>query len=151
MFLLDHQNPIPVNYDLNKNSKYINLLAKIASAIEPVAAARIASCLVYKNQIVSFGICRRKTHPFQAKFGKNQNSIYLHSEIDCIKNSLKIVDVNELAKCTLYICRVKYESHLKQNFLFGLSKPCPGCSRAIANFGIRKVVYTLDDIGYDVL
>lgn len=131
--------------------RYINILAKLASVTEPVAAARIASCLVYKNNIISFGICRKKTHPFQAKFGKNKNSIYLHSEIDCIKNSLKEISIDELSKSTLYICRVKYDGPTKSKMIFGLSKPCPGCTRAILNFGISKVIYTLDNEGYDAL
>ncbi|MFM7851590.1 MAG: hypothetical protein ACKO96_06630, partial [Flammeovirgaceae bacterium] len=55
-----------------KHYKYIEMLSKIAVAIEPVRKARIAACLVYRNEIISFGINQMKTHPFQAQFSKNQ-------------------------------------------------------------------------------
>lgn len=142
--------PPMINGD-NKHSKYINILSKLAITVEPVAQARIAACMVYHNNIISFGICKMKSHPFQAKFSKNQNSIFLHAETDCIKNALRIVDVNQLTKCTLYVCRVKYEDKSKKKFLFGMAKPCEGCSRAISTFNINRVYYSLDNEGYDFL
>lgn len=135
----------------NKHIKYLNLLSKIAYAIQPVAQARIASAIVYKNDVISIGINQRKSHPFQKIFGKNSEAIYLHSEVDCIKNALKIIDVDQLQKCTLYVCRVKYQDHFKSHITYGLAKPCPGCQRAIANFNIRTVYYSLDNDGYSQL
>lgn len=135
----------------SKHDKIINMLSRIAIAVEPVAQARIAACLVYKNEIISFGVNQRKTHPFQAKFGTNKDSIFLHAETDCIKNALKIISIDQLSKCALYVCRVKYEACNKNKFIFGLAKPCPGCSRAIANFGINKVYYSIDGSGYMML
>lgn len=134
-----------------KHNKYINILSKIAVSIEPVAQARIAACLVIKNEIISFGINKKKTHPFQAMYGTNENSIFLHAETDCIKNALKLVDMKQLTKASLYICRVKYEACTKNKFIFGLAKPCPGCSKAIATFGIKNIYYSLDNTGYAVL
>jgi deoxycytidylate deaminase len=141
----------PISRGKNKNSKYINLLSKIAIAVEPVANARIASALVYKNEVVSVGICKHKSHPFQAEYSKNNNSIFLHSETDCIKNALKDISVEVLSKCTLYIVRVKYEDAKRRKFIFGLAKPCEGCTRAIANFNIKEVIYSLDNDGYATL
>lgn len=141
----------PVIGGNSKHNKYMNMLSKIAIAVEPVAQARIAACLVYKNEVVSFGINQRKSHPFQAKFGKNRDSIFLHAETDCIKNALKIISVKELNKCSLYVCRVKYHDSSKNNFVFGLAKPCPGCTRAILNFDITKVIYSNDEKGFSVM
>lgn len=134
-----------------KHDKYMNILSKMAMAVEPVRQARIAACLVYKNEIISFGINQMKTHPFQAQFGKNKESIFLHAETDCIKNSLRELEVDDLSRCTLYICRMKYETHEKKKFVFGLAKPCAGCARAITTFNIKKVVYSLDKEGYHML
>ena len=89
-----------------KHHKYISILSKMAIAVEPVRQARIAACLVHRNEIVSFGINQMKTHPFQAQFGKNKDSIFLHAETDCIKNALREIDVDELSRCTLYIWRI---------------------------------------------
>ena len=134
-----------------RHTKYMNILTKMAVAVEPVAQARIAAAIVIKNDIISFGINQKKTHPFQAMFGKNSDCIYLHAEIDAIKNALRIITVDELSRSTLYVCRVKYDCDQKSNFIFGLSKPCSGCSRAIANFDIKNVYYSLDIEGYQKL
>lgn len=141
----------PISRGSTKDSKYINIVSKIASAIEPVANARIAAVMVFRNEIVSVGVCRKKSHPFQAIYGKNKDSIFLHAETDCIKNALRNLSLAEIARCSLYICRVKYEDQNKDKFVFGLAKPCSGCERAIANFDVKKVVYSLDYDGYNVL
>lgn len=139
----------PVAVGISRHEKYMNILSKVAITVEPVAQARIAACIVYKNEIISFGINKKKSHPFQAKFGKNKDSIYLHAENDCIKNALRNLSVDEVAKSTLYICRVKFD--MTKNFVFGLAKPCPGCARAIASFGIKNVIYSNDNMGYEYL
>jgi hypothetical protein len=96
------------------------------------------------------GFNKKKSHPFQRKFSKHEEAIYLHAEIDAIKNALKNVDAETISKSTLYIMRVKYEDMNAKRFVRGLSKPCEGCSRAIAQFGIKKVYYTTEE-GFDYL
>lgn len=136
-----------------KHSKYINMLSKVAADISnPVSGnARLAACIVFKKDIVSFGINEMKSHPFQAKYGKNKNSVYLHAETSAIKNAIKYITQDELEKSTLYVCRVKFQDPNKKEMVFGLSKPCPGCFRCINTFGIRRVIYTLDNGGYSML
>ena len=134
--------------------RFLSYLEKIAEAI-PAAAhnrrgrvlrTRIAACVVYKNEIVSVGINQLKSHPFQAKFSRHEESIFLHAETDAIKNALKHIDVEQLSKSTLYVCRVKYDEHKSKKVqMRGMCKPCEGCQRAIATFNINKVVYTCDD------
>jgi deoxycytidylate deaminase len=144
--------PVPtVLRGFNKDLKVLNMLSKVAVAVEPVANARLAAALVYKNEIISFGINKKKTHPFQARYGKNKDSIYLHAENDCIKNALRVISVDQLSKCSLYICRVKYSNNVDKKFVYGLAKPCPGCARAIANFDIRNVIYSTDNNKYERL
>ena len=134
--------------------RFLNYLEKIAEAI-PAAAhnrrgrvlrTRIAACIVHKNEIVSVGINQLKSHPFQAKFSRHEDSIFLHAETDAIKNALKHIDVEQLSKSTLYVCRVKYDEHKSKKVqMRGMCKPCEGCQRAIATFNINKVVYICDD------
>ncbi len=137
--------------------KYLKHLEKIAEAVPSAAhnkeslRARLASCIVYKNEIISIGVNQLKSHPFQARFSKNVESIFLHSETDAIKNALKIISISELAKSTLYVCRVKYCDTKRRQMAWGLSKPCIGCQRAISTFNIKKVVYTCDEGDYKYL
>lgn len=130
---------------MKKHEKYMNLLFKLATDTIPVGCARVSACVVIKNQIISFGVNRRKTHPLQAKFSSNDESIYLHAEIDAIINALRIVDVDDLKNSTLYVSRAKYSSSNRTKFIGGLSKPCKGCSSALQWFEIKKVVYLNDD------
>lgn len=130
----------------NKHTKILNLLSKIASEVPPVAAARLASAIVIRNDIISIGVNRNKSHPFQKRFGKNDQSIYLHAEINAIRNALREVPLNELKKATLYVARVK-----KTNlgiFQWGIAKPCEGCMMCADHFEIRNIVYSTDDGGY---
>lgn len=136
-----------------KHTKYMNVLSKVAADISnPVGGnARLSACIVYKGDIVSFGINEMKSHPFQAKYGKNADSVFLHAETSAIKNALKYITQEELEKATLYVCRVKYMDYTKKQMIFGLSKPCPGCFRCINTFNIKNVVFSLDGNGYSVL
>lgn len=129
----------------DKHSKYINILSKIASDLSPVKSARLAACVVLQNDIISFGVNEMKSHPFQARYGKNSDAVYLHAETSAIKNALKYISINELKRCSLYICRVKYTDASKIKLMFGTAKPCPGCFRCINTFEISKVYYTLDN------
>lgn len=135
----------------DKNLKILDILSKLAVTVEPVASARIAAAVVYKNDMISFGINQKKTHPFQVKFQRNHQSIFLHAETDAIKNALRFIDQEQLSKSTLYICRMKYIGTDRREFVQGLSKPCEGCTKAIATFDIKNVVYSLDNEGYDIL
>lgn len=136
-----------------KHTRYMNILSKVAADIvSPVGGnARLAACIVYKNDIVSFGINERKSHPFQARYGKNKDAVFLHAETSAIKNALKYITQDELEKSTLYVCRVKFEDYTRSKMIFGLSRPCSGCFRCINTFGIKKVIYSLDNSSFGVL
>lgn len=123
----------------------IEILRKAAiDIVNPVRSYRVSASLVYKRRIVSFGINRYKTSPIQNRFKKNENAIYLHAEVACVKNALRHLDVEDFKKCDMFVVRVKrlvYEGE----FVYAMAKPCEGCSRCIAEFGIRDVYYTVED------
>lgn len=133
-----------------KDQKYIDLVSKVAQDVLPVSNARIASAIVIGNTVVGLGRNSYKTHPLQAKYGRTEYNIHIHAEIDAIKNSLKRVSVDDLSKATIYISRVKKRDR-KHDFIPGLSAPCSGCLSAITDFGIRRIVYSCDDIGFKVI
>jgi deoxycytidylate deaminase len=112
--------------------------------IAPVGHARIAACVVYKNELISVGVCSYKTHPLQRRYGRNQHSVYLHAEVDAIIKAQKRVEARgiSLKKCTLYVARVKRPAAFATSFIAGLAKPCEGCMKAIREAGIGKVVFT---------
>lgn len=131
--------------------KYLENLAKLAEDMTPVNSFRVAACIVYRNDVISYGFCSKKTHPFQKKFSKNELAISIHAENAAIVNALKKIEAKDFKKTTLYVARVKKEKPHSNKFVFGLAKPCPGCMKAITAFGIKQVYFTCDNDGYDHL
>ena len=131
--------------------KVMETLAKIAEDLDKNinrSGARLASAIIYKNQIISYGVNQNKSHPFHSQFSESDDAIYLHAETDAIKNALKRIPESELGKASLYVCRVKYDSNGRgKKITWGLAKPCIGCRRAIATFGIRDVIYSNEGKG----
>ena len=123
------------------NEEIFNVLFKSAEATKVVAHAKLASILIYKRSVVSFGFNQMKTHPLQFKFGKNKKSVFLHSEIDCIKNAIRYIDPEDFNKSSLYTLRIK-RSGRGGDLITGMSLPCEGCMKAILSFGIKNVYYT---------
>lgn len=128
----------------NRDRHYINLCFTAARDLDRVGGARIVALLVYKNNI-AWGQNQSKSHPFQAQYGKNTEAIYLHAEVDAIKNMLRHMDPDEMRRCTLYVARAKWDGGDKKNMIYGEAKPCSGCQSAITAFQIKKVVYTTDN------
>jgi deoxycytidylate deaminase len=90
--------------------------------------------LTKKGDLIGVGRNSMKSHPFQARFGRNENSIYLHAEtaalLDAINNG---EDPNG---ATMHVIR-----RLRDG-TFGLARPCQGCMRALAAYGVDRVVYS---------
>ena len=113
---------------------------------EAVGSARVTAVL----KLGSFSVWAnnsKKSHPFQKRFGKNEDCIYLHAEIAAIKEWIDAehpFDPDALKKAEMYVMRAK-RAHKKGPWVTGLAKPCPGCQRALATFEISKVFYTEDN------
>lgn len=131
-----------------RDHKVIGILAEIARDLTPVKSARIAAAIYIRNKPIAFGVNQAKTSPLQAKFARNDKcGALIHAEIDCIKNALKKISVDDLMNSTLYVARMKYtNSDIDcEDMQYGISKPCEGCQGAIAAFNIGRVVYTTDE------
>lgn len=128
--------------------KNFELLKEIAIATPKISGAKIAAAVMLKNKIISVGVNSYKTHPIQARFATNKGlSIHLHAEIAAIKNAMYHIGVEDFKKATLLICRAKIDIETG-NFVYGLAKPCVGCQRAIEEFEIKNVWYSLDMDGF---
>ena len=116
-----------------------------AADTETVAHAKVVCYITEHNKghIISTGKNQKKTHPFQKRFSKNEDCIFLHAENDAIKNALKSLHTFTLEGHDLYVLRVK-QAGRKGPTITGNCRPCPGCMRAIAAFDIHNVYYTED-------
>lgn len=126
------------------NQRIKDMLTRLATEHEGVRGRiKLAAGVVYRKHLIATGVNSYKSHPMMLQYGKNSDSIFLHAEIDAIKNALRVVTQEQLAKCDLYVVRVK--KNKRGQYVYGLAKPCEGCSRAIATFGLKEVYYTEDE------
>lgn len=98
--------------------------------------------IAWKGAIYALGWNHNKTHSLATKFAKNEWAIYLHAEIDVIKNFLKSHSTHNMPDATLYIYSQRHDGSIRN------SRPCEGCQRAIDAFDIKRVVYSTPE-GYN--
>lgn len=128
----------------------MNFLRRQAIDVEPVKSSKLAAAVILKNSVISTGNNSRRTHPFQAKYGKNPMAICMHAEVNAIRNSLNHLDAADFKRATIMVYRVKkvnLSSKSRTEWVDGLAKPCEGCMRAIIEFGFKKIVYSTDKNG----
>lgn len=132
--------------------KHLSLLATVAEDVIPVANARLAAAVIYKNKIISIGTNQYKSHPFALRYSKNPDAIFLHAEADAILKATKKISNKQLTKSSLIVARIKLGHDRKP--MFGLARPCGGCRSCIIAHGLSKTVYTndstFDNIAYTV-
>lgn len=92
---------------------------------------RMAATIYDGRRMASYGLNSRRTHPLQARFGRNEQSLCLHAEIAALANARQSV-----AGMVMYVARVY------RNGEPALAKPCAGCERAIVEFGLSDVQWT---------
>ena len=131
------------------NENIFDVLKSVAQ--EVTNKEKMAAAIVKNGRIVSTGYNSKKTHPIQEKFKKNEHAIYLHAEIDAIIKALRTLKVTDLQYCDIYIVRIKKKKCFDKEFVWGLSKPCEGCLKAILQFGIKRIIYTNDENEYEVV
>lgn len=96
------------------------------------------SFIVRRTKIVSFGWnMAKKTHPWAAKYGKNIDYPFIHSELAAIKN-FPFPPI-ELEKCSLINTRVCPSGKIR------ISKPCEHCMNLLDVFSFKHVYYTDDE------
>ena len=89
-----------------------------------------------------------KSHPFQAQFSKNEEAIYWHAETNAVYNALRVCDVDDLKRMTLYVARTRHpEDGGRNQWIWGNSRPCEGCMSCLDKFKIKQTIYTLDGTG----
>jgi deoxycytidylate deaminase len=123
-----------------------NLLYRYALANQPVANARVVAAICHRKELLALGCNRYKTHPLQARYGRNAESIYLHAEIDAIsrwERERRDYREDRARQLSIYILRIKRNSP-KGNFILGMAKPCVGCMKAIVAFNILNICYSTD-------
>jgi deoxycytidylate deaminase len=95
-----------------------NTLRVLAEDVAPIKSSRMTAAIVRGKDIISLGANQMRTHPFQAKFGKNPESLFWHAETNAIYNALRVMDVEGLKKADLYVCRGQIFQHQTRAIYF---------------------------------
>ncbi|MCS7317282.1 MAG: hypothetical protein NZZ41_03020 [Candidatus Dojkabacteria bacterium] len=143
-----------INFDYFSEKRIFEILNKMTSIAENLQGAgnkgggcgcRVLSAIFVNKRFLNYGYNSLKSNPFQVKYGKNEQSIYFHAETNAIKRAIDIIGYDNFirSKITLFIVRVKKTPN-SPNFIWGLSKPCKGCLRAIIDMKVDNVIYSLD-------
>lgn len=101
-----------------------------------VRSSRHAAAICYKGMVLAWGVNSYKTHPMMLLYGKNEESIFLHAEIDALIRAVASYGTDLLKDCSLYVLRLNKKGEVAQ------SCPCSGCQKAIEAFQIKKVYHT---------
>ena len=118
------------------NRRILLQLVDYCRTVEPVASSRHAAAVVYKNKIIAVGCNSTKTHPIQAKYGRNSKSIHLHAEVHAMIKATALIGEKKLKVCELYVIRLGRTGELMN------SKPCHGCQRMIDDLGFTRVYHS---------
>lgn len=130
--------------NIEKKKRIFTMLGTVAESIPKMGHVRMAAAIVHRNEVITIGICERKTHPLQNRFKKCFDAIYMHAEINAIRKAIRILGSDELAKCDLFVARVKKFGDANHVLGWGNAKPCSGCFACIEAFNIQHVYYTID-------
>lgn len=128
----------------DRDLKFITLAMKMAQDIDLWAGVRISAILAYRGDLLSIGYNDHKTHPFQARFGKNRFAIFWHSETKCIANAIKRNYTELLPKSTMYVVRIM------ANGKSALARPCIGCDAALKSHNIGRILYSTNELVDDM-
>ena len=134
---------------MDKHSKFLDNLQQYC--FKGDMKTYLAAAVVYRGKVIARGNNQKKSHPIQQQFAKKPEAIFLHAEVDALYKASKMLTAKQLAKSTLYIARKKHPRPHTSEVVWGLSKPCKGCQKAIEHYNIKEVVYTTDEGTYKYL
>jgi deoxycytidylate deaminase len=116
----------------------------VAVAMSSTSKKKVGSIILKKGRLVASAVnIEKKSHPIQAFYGERASNIhnndglsqkiYLHSEVNCLIRSKGKGD-------TIIVARVGGNGGKELRN----SKPCPICSLALKEYGIKHVHYSTD-------
>lgn len=107
---------------------------KAARTNPVIGLPKLAAVLTCKSGNYYVGYNSRQTHPLAKKFGRHEDAICLHAEVDAIRRACAAGD--DCRGASLSVARVLRTGQT------AMAKPCEGCQRAIISFQIKEVDWT---------
>ena len=95
---------------------------------------KMSAILIHHGKIISTGFNQIKSNPGQWSYG---DKVSIHAEANCIKGCLK----KNFEGATMIV----YRESKGRNPMPRIARPCSECFDLCRKFGIRKVIYTVND------
>ena len=130
---------------MNRITEMLTRLAIDSGGFADTRRVPMAAGITYRKHLIATGVNQMKTHPLMMGQGYRTDQLFMHAEVDAIRNALRLITPAQLAECDIHIVRVKRPHSGSKRWVHGLAKPCPGCARMIASFGISTVHWTQDE------
>lgn len=108
---------------------------------------KIGAVAVYRRMIIAKGCNQNKTHPLQQKYNRYRYNISsnhycpskIHAEMELV-TKIQHLDIN-FSEVEIYVYRETRDGRK------AMARPCPACTKALRDLGVKKVCYTTND-GY---
>ena len=110
---------------------------------------KIVAGIIFDKNLICIATNEYKSHPFQKKFSKNDDSIFLHAEIAAGISAIRRIGVENMKDSSLVVLRLKKNS--SKNFELAMACPCDGCKKFISHLKIPKTIYSNDFNSFNVL
>lgn len=131
-----------------RDLRILHDLEVMARDVPPVTGIRLTAAVAIRGEVLAWGTNELRTHPFQARWGKNADAIYWHAETKAIHNFIRRHNPDLLQKATMYVVRIKRPFERSKDFVKGMARPCKGCFSCIRDFGIPRIAYSNQDGGF---
>lgn len=113
---------------------------KAAEANDTYPKWRLAAVIVKGGSVQSMGLSKLRSNPAVCDFTEHgvRERVSVHAEIDALKRC------GNPKGAVLYIARIGRSDNI------AMAKPCKHCQKALVNAGIKRVVYTINNVEYGV-
>lgn len=129
-----------------KAKVFKHLKKRLLDRSDDCGKQKVACAIVKGNKILFIGENKYKTSPIQKEYAKHDKALFLHAEVDAIKQAIAMYGKKEISDCDIYIARTK---KVGKTYEYGLAKPCVGCMKLIHEVGFSNVIYTNDSNSFE--
>lgn len=103
--------------------------------------AHLVAVIVKGGSIISWSSNLPKMNAYTAIMTDNPDCFSIHAEVAAI---FKARQKTDLRGCKMFVARITKDNKLtKTQGQIALAMPCKTCMRAIVNYGIKRVIYTI--------
>lgn len=121
--------------------KYMEHAMALARAFkfDPSLEYMLCAIIVKGGRVLSLGYNSRSWNSLLERYRVEKHVCTTHAEMDAILSQRK---KTRFKGSKMYVVRIK------RNGTVGNGKPCPMCQQVIYNYGIRRVIYSVDDFPF---